>query len=99
MEGNACYKFSTIQNYVTQTNAKPIELALDIGANVGTISVMMRRYFPRAKVFGFEAVPHYYALSSDVRVIRISESTMSPSARLMCTTMTSGGSPSILQSH
>jgi FkbM family methyltransferase len=63
MEGNECYKFSTIKNYIAKTRAKEIEIALDIGANVGTISLMMHAYFPNAKIYGFEAVGEYYELA------------------------------------
>lgn len=63
MEGNECYKFSTIKNYVAQTHAKDIEVILDIGANVGAISLMMHAYFPSAKIYCFEAVPEYFRLA------------------------------------
>ncbi len=58
MEGNACYKFSTIRNY-SKSSGTPIRVALDIGANIGDMSLMIREYFPEANVYAFEAVQEY----------------------------------------
>jgi FkbM family methyltransferase len=63
MEGNDCYKFSTIRNFVALTGAPPIERIVEVGANVGEISLMMHEYFPSARIVGFEAVPEYYELA------------------------------------
>src|SRR5713101_7583403 len=63
MEGNECYKFSTVRNYVEKTRQKSIEIILDVGANVGDISLMMNAYFPHAKIYGFEAVKEYYEIA------------------------------------
>jgi FkbM family methyltransferase len=56
MEGNDCYKFSTIRRYLERTGGAPVRVALDIGANVGAISLLMRSYFPHASIYAFEAV-------------------------------------------
>ncbi len=63
MEGNACYKFSTIKNYIEQTGQKAIEVIVDVGVNVGDISLMMHAYFPKARIYGFEAVREYYDIA------------------------------------
>lgn len=60
MEGNECYKFSTVANYLACTQGTPVRLAVDIGCNVGDVSALMRPYFPQAQIFGFEPVPDYY---------------------------------------
>lgn len=60
MEGNDCYKFSTIANYLRATNAKPIQLAMDVGCNLGDVTRQMRSYFLEARVFAFEPVYEYY---------------------------------------
>ncbi|GMV96055.1 MAG: hypothetical protein AMXMBFR83_04240 [Phycisphaerae bacterium] len=60
MEGNECYKFSTVKRYIEQAGAKPIRVAVDIGARVGQVTKEMRSYFPAAQIFAFEAVRHYY---------------------------------------
>ena len=61
MEGNDCYKFSTVKRYVEHTGAKPVRVAVDIGAHTGRVTREMRSYFPDAHIFAFEAVRHYFA--------------------------------------
>lgn len=63
MEGNACYKFSTIRNYIEKTGAKPVALMVEVGVNVGEITLMMKSYFPAARLYGFEAVREYYEIA------------------------------------
>jgi FkbM family methyltransferase len=63
MEGNECYKFSTIKNFIEKSNKKNIEIIMDIGANVGDITLMMNAYFPHARIYGFEAVKEYYDIA------------------------------------
>ena len=65
MEGNECYKFSTIKNYIEQTHAKDIETIIDIGANICSISIIMRSYFSKSKIYAFEAVKGYYEIPYD----------------------------------
>ncbi len=57
MEGNECYKFSTIRNYVMRTGALPIQTIVDIGANVGDMSALMHEFFPNATIQAIEVVP------------------------------------------
>lgn len=56
MEGNDCYKFSTIRNYIERTGAPPVRVVLEVGANVGGVTRMIKEYFPHATVLSFEAV-------------------------------------------
>ena len=63
MEGNDCYKFSTIRNFIRMTGGRQVRVACDVGANVGAISLLMRTYFPQAKIFGYEAVEEYYRMA------------------------------------
>lgn len=63
MEGNDCYKFSTVRNFVKLTGAPPIERIVEVGVNVGEISLMMHDYFPSARIVGFEPVAEYYELA------------------------------------
>lgn len=60
MEGNECYKLTTIRNYVEKTGAPPIRTAVDVGCHVGEIAALIRFYFPQSQVFGFEPVEEYY---------------------------------------
>lgn len=63
MEGNACYKFSTIKHFVTKTQALPISRIVEIGVNVGNVTLMMHDYFREAQVVGFEAVREYWEVA------------------------------------
>ena len=63
MEGNACYKFSTIKNFILKTQAKDITTIVDVGVNVGDISVLMHDYFPNARIIGFEPVREYFDIA------------------------------------
>ena len=62
MEGNDCYKFSTIRHYIERTGAAPIRSILDVGANVGQVTSMMADYFPAARIYAFEPVREYFEL-------------------------------------
>src|SRR5687768_11956238 len=63
MEGNDCYKFSTIYNFILKTGAKPVSVAVDIGVNVGRVLLLMQQFFPKAQFFGFEAVKEYFEVA------------------------------------
>lgn len=63
MEGNECYKFSTIKNFIARTGQKEIKTILDIGVNTGEITLMMNAYFPQAKIYGFEVVKEYFDIA------------------------------------
>jgi len=78
MEGNDCYKFSTVRHYIERTGAPPIRVAVDIGTNIGEVALLMTSYFPGACVFAFEAVTELAEIAratirqheAPVRVIR-----------------------------
>jgi FkbM family methyltransferase len=63
MEGNECYKLTTVRNYLDVTGAAPIRLAVDVGCNVGDITALLRFRFPQALVFAFEPVQEYFRLA------------------------------------
>ena len=63
MEGNYCYKFSTIRNFLQRTNRPLVTQVVEIGVNVGDVSLMMHEYFPTARIVGFEAVGEYCELA------------------------------------
>jgi FkbM family methyltransferase len=54
MEGNDCYKFSTIRNYIAKTGAPPVRVVLEAGVNVGSVTRLIKEYFPEARVLGLE---------------------------------------------
>jgi hypothetical protein len=59
MEGNDCYKFSTIRNFIAASRAKDVETIVEVGANIGEVTLLMHAYFPAAKIVAFEAVKEY----------------------------------------
>ncbi len=63
MEGNACYKFSTIRQFIEATGGAPVRTIVDVGANVGSISLLAKSYFPEAAVYAFEPVREYFELA------------------------------------
>jgi hypothetical protein len=63
MEGNECYKFATIRNYIDLTQSAPVRVVIDVGAHVGTVTRMIKAYFPDARVHAYEMVPEYKALA------------------------------------
>lgn len=63
MEGNECYKFSTIKNFIAKTGQAEIKTILDIGVNTGEMTLMMNAYFPQAKIYGFEVVKEYFDIA------------------------------------
>ncbi|HUI11832.1 MAG TPA: FkbM family methyltransferase [Xanthobacteraceae bacterium] len=64
MEGNECYKFSTIRNFIAAAKAKDIGAIVEIGANIGDVTLSMHDYFPAARIIAFEAVTEYYEIAA-----------------------------------
>ncbi len=60
MEGDECYKLSTIKAYLAATGGKPIRTILEVGVNVGTVTLLLHEYFPDAQIYGFEVVPQWF---------------------------------------
>ncbi|MDB5386157.1 MAG: hypothetical protein JWM11_1803 [Planctomycetaceae bacterium] len=56
MEGNECYKFSTIREYIRRTGSSEVRVACDVGSNAGFVTRMIRDYFPTCEIFAFEPV-------------------------------------------
>lgn len=77
MEGNECYKFSTIRNYVALTGAPPVRVVMDVGANVGAVTRLAKWYFPEAHVHAYEAVAEYaqqaLANTRDLDCVRVQQ--------------------------
>lgn len=65
MEGNECYKFSTISNYVRTTGSRGIRTVVDVGANVGSISLLAKFFFPDANIYAYEAVEEYFRIACE----------------------------------
>lgn len=65
MEGDDCYKFSTIRNFVGQTGAPPVRVIVDIGAYQGAAALLARSYFPEAFVYALEADERWFRIARE----------------------------------
>lgn len=64
MEGNECCKFSTIRNFIVASKAKDIETIVEIGANIGDVTLSMRGHFASARIIAFEAATEYCEIAA-----------------------------------
>lgn len=65
MEGDECYRFSTIRNFIRQTGAPPVRVILDVGAYRGDVSLLARSYFPASFVCALEADEHWFHIARE----------------------------------
>lgn len=63
MEGNACYKFSTIKQFIERCGQRPIQNVVEIGVNLGEVTLEICSYFPEARLIGLEAVEEYWKVA------------------------------------
>lgn len=75
MEGNDCYKFSTIRNFLEKQGCRPILNVIEIGVNVGNVTLQIREYFPNARIIGLEPVEEYWRIAAS-RTAHISNITL-----------------------
>jgi len=54
------YRFSAIKKFVRRSGTEPIRVIVDIGANICDTLLALRRYFPHARIIGFEPVQEYF---------------------------------------
>jgi len=57
MEGNDCYKYKTVKEFLQRINQPKISTIIEIGVNYGHQTAEMLGYFPDARIVGFEPVP------------------------------------------
>lgn len=60
MEGNACYNFHIISNYISRSPSNPVPIlrAIDVGSRVGLITRMMVNHFPQAAIHAYDVLPY-----------------------------------------
>lgn len=63
MEGNECYKFSTVKTYLAKQDCRPILNVIEIGVNVGNVTLQICEYFPDARIIGLEPVEEYWRIA------------------------------------
>ncbi|MCX6732976.1 MAG: FkbM family methyltransferase [Candidatus Roizmanbacteria bacterium] len=65
---DSCYGFAGYQRqlvsnskFITLTKMKNIKTVVDVGANVGYFSLMIKNFYPKANIFCFEPIPKTYS--------------------------------------
>lgn len=64
LEGDSCYRFSTIRDYIQKTGSESIRTVVEIGVNVGGITLLINDCFPSARIYGYEAVEEYCEIAT-----------------------------------
>lgn len=54
-------QLATNQKLIAMARIKNVKTVVDVGANVGFFSLMIRNLFPKAKIYSFEPVPKVYS--------------------------------------
>ena len=57
MEGNHCYKYTTLKAFLKNSGQPPIRHIIEIGANYGHQTAEMLSHWPEANLLGFEPTP------------------------------------------
>jgi FkbM family methyltransferase len=57
------YRLPTVKRFVEKSGAKNIEAIVDIGVNVGDTLLLLHRYFPAARIIGFEPLAEYFDIA------------------------------------
>ena len=64
MEGNDCYKYRTVQRFVQEAGAHPIESIVEVGANIGDVTLELGRCFPGARIAAYEMMKRYAEIAA-----------------------------------
>jgi Methyltransferase FkbM domain len=59
MEGNDCYKYQTIQHFLKEADLTPISKVLEVGTNVGNVTLELAKCFPSAHILSYEVIEKY----------------------------------------
>lgn len=65
MEGNECYKYRTLQRFLNETNSPQIQSIIEIGANIGDVTLELARCFPNARVAAYEVIDDYARIARE----------------------------------
>lgn len=60
MEGESCYRFAEVARQIAERGLKPVRTAVDVGAHVGKMSLLMAERFPEAEILACEVVPEIF---------------------------------------
>jgi hypothetical protein len=61
MSADSFYQFPTIKKFVERSGDKEIKTIVDVGVNVGDVTLRLHHHFPEARIIGYEPVPEYFA--------------------------------------
>lgn len=61
MSADSFYQFSAIKKFVERRGDKEIKIIVDVGVNVGDVTLRLHHYFPDARIIGYEPVSEYFA--------------------------------------
>ena len=64
MQPDEFYRLPELQAFAARNGAQPIRHIVDIGANIGDTLLLLHRYFPQARIIGFEPVEEYFAVAA-----------------------------------
>jgi len=56
MQPDEFYRLPELQRFIAAAGAPAVRTVVDIGANVGDLLLLLHRYFPQARIIGFEPV-------------------------------------------
>jgi FkbM family methyltransferase len=60
MQLDSFYRLPMLKTFVEPSNDLAIKVIVDIGVNVGDTLLLLHRYFPEARIIGFEPVQEYF---------------------------------------
>lgn len=64
MQPEEFYRLPELQRFIADTGAPAIRTIVDIGANVGDMLLLLHRFFPQARIIGFEPVAEYFEMAA-----------------------------------
>jgi hypothetical protein len=61
MSADSFYQFPAIKKFVECSGDREIKIIVDVGVNVGDVTLRLHHHFPEARIIGYEPVPEYFA--------------------------------------
>src|SRR5690242_719707 len=61
MSADSFYQFLAIKKFVARRGEKEIKIIVDVGVNIGDVTLRLHHHFPEARIIGYEPVAEYFA--------------------------------------